>query len=277
MAGVIYKITCINDKKIYIGQASLKKYKNGKPYNYGISGRWSDHISSSKRTNTPISNAIKQFGSKAFNIECIEEATLDKLDELEAKWILYYNSTYPNGLNVAKHSRDKHRLDSTLANHYKNITNKAILHPIKCNNVYKLVYVVLYLTDGNTQRITFGNNTKTTFDQALTDARAFANELECEIIEEKTTSDDMSEKYASKLSEINQIDIHKIRISTSANLIAVYISDKDSIKTRVCFGGKHITTDDAYIMANKFISLLNQNNCIIEDAYQSKSATGDRQ
>jgi hypothetical protein len=277
MTGVIYKITCEKDGKIYIGQASLKKYKNGKPYNYGISGRWSDHVSSSKRTNTPISTAIKQFGSEAFKIECIEEAPLDKLDELEAKWILHYNSTYPHGLNVAKHSRDKHRLDSTLANHYKNITDKAVIHPIKCNNVYKLVYVVLYLTDGGTQRITFGNNTRTTFDQAMIEAKAFANELECDIIEEKTTSDDLSEKYASKLSELEQIDIRKIKISTSSNLIAVYISDKDSIKTRICFGGKHISTNDAYIMANKFISLLNKNNCIIEDIYRSKSATGDRQ
>lgn len=276
MAGVIYKITCINNEKIYIGQASLKKYKNGKPYNYGISGRWSDHISNSKRTNTPISNAIKQFGSNAFTIECIEEALLDKLDELEAKWILYYNSIYPNGLNIAKHSRDKHRLDSTLANHYKNITNKAILHPIKCKNVYKLVYLVLYLTNGTTQRITFGNNTKMTFNQALIEARAFANKLECEIIEEKTTSDNISEKYASKISKINKLDIRKIRISTSSNLIVVYISDKDKLSTKICFGGKHILTNDAYIMANKFISLLNKNNCIIEDAYLSKSVTGDR-
>ena len=37
--GFIYKLTCIPTGKSYVGQVKELKYKNGKPYNYGVEGR----------------------------------------------------------------------------------------------------------------------------------------------------------------------------------------------------------------------------------------------
>jgi hypothetical protein len=48
MSGAIYQITNVSTNLKYIGQATNLKYKNGKPYNYGATGRWSDHICSAK-------------------------------------------------------------------------------------------------------------------------------------------------------------------------------------------------------------------------------------
>lgn len=54
MSGIIYQITCKSTNLKYIGQATNLKYKNGKPYNYGAKGRWSDHLCASKTRNTPF-------------------------------------------------------------------------------------------------------------------------------------------------------------------------------------------------------------------------------
>ena len=69
MSGVIYQITCNSTNLKYIGQATNVKYKNDKPYKYGATGRWSDHVSTSKTRGTPLCKAIQQYGKKDFTIK----------------------------------------------------------------------------------------------------------------------------------------------------------------------------------------------------------------
>ena len=86
--GFIYKITNASSGKSYIGQAREFKVKNGKPYKYGISGRWCDHLYEARKGNTkPLYADISKHGKEPFTIEELLKAPLDQLDALEAKYI----------------------------------------------------------------------------------------------------------------------------------------------------------------------------------------------
>lgn len=276
MLGSIYKITCIPTGLSYIGQTCDYKYKKGKPYNYGPIGRWSDHVSSSKRTQTPLSNAIKQYGKDNFTINVLEKDVLEKLDELEAKWIAKENTVTPNGLNVAKHSRNKHHLTTTIASHFKDIVELAELRPIKKSGEYKLIHLILQLRDGSSQRICFGQNNQDTYEIALRDAKLFGENLGCRIVEKMCGEEN---RYVDKIHQFEGKTITKIRITTATNLVAVYITTSE-MKTykdvkRICFGGKNISQEEAYNTALKFVKMLKlSHDCIIENVL-TKSATGD--
>jgi group I intron endonuclease len=89
---IIYKLTNINNGKIYIGQTvdSLEKRING-------------HLNESNNNSTkrPLLNALKKYGLKNFKIEIIDTAeTQEELDEKEIKWIESLKSLTPNGYNV---------------------------------------------------------------------------------------------------------------------------------------------------------------------------------
>lgn len=271
MSGCVYKIICIPTGQIYVGQASDVKYKKGKPYIYGINGRWVDHVSSSKRTQTPLSSAICQYGKQHFVIEEIENVETAKLDECEAKWIQYFKSYMPSGLNVAKHSINRHHDESTLPCYYKDKVVSAIIRPIKRNGRYRLVYLLLTLKDDTTQRLCFGQNKSHDYNIALNSARKFVEAIQCPVIEENNTSDAIGIKYSKKLEHYADKKVVRIRITTASSLIAVYISldgltsykDQD----RICFGGKYISFSNALNIANDFITLLKKSdNCeIIND------------
>lgn len=256
MSGVIYKITCRTTGLSYIGQACEKKHRKGVPYNYGMTGRWSDHVSSAKTRDTPLAQAIRQYGRDDFTLTELERGELGRLDELEAKWIAAENTITPNGLNVAVHGRNKHHLSSTLASHYKGLVKSASLRAIKQTGVNKLVYLNLTLKDGSSQRIAFGHNSDHTYEVALQNARQFASELECPVKELL----DQATKYADKLTSLEGQTIREVRITTASSLIAVYVitSEMKSYKEqlRVCFGGKTITREDAYHTALEFINSL---------------------
>jgi hypothetical protein len=256
MSGVIYKITCKTTGQSYIGQACDKKHRKGIPYNYGMNGRWSDHVSSAKSRTTPLALAIRQYGRDDFTITELERGELVRLDELEAKWIAAENTITPNGFNVAVHGRNKHHLSSTLASHYREIVSSATLRPIKCDGVNKLVYLNLTLKDGSTQRIVFGQQSDHTYEVALQNARQFAAELQCPVKELL----DQATKYADKLAELAGQTITDIRITTASSLIAVYVttSEMKSYKDqlRVCFGGKTVSREDAYHCALEFVNSL---------------------
>jgi hypothetical protein len=80
----------------------------------------------------------------------------------------------------------------------------------------------------------------------------------------------LKKKYKKKLDEYTNITISRIRIASASSLIAVYIYDIANKMTRVCFGGKHINKDDAYLIAKMFVNSLNlTNDCMQEDTYQS--------
>lgn len=273
MSGSIYKIKCKPTGKLYVGQTCDFKFRNNIAYNYGPIGRWSDHVSSSKRTDTPLAQAIREYGEDAFELEVLEQDLLEKLDELEAKWISELDCIWPNGLNIATHSRNKHHLSTTLQEHYKDISLKGIIRPIKRDGVYRLVYLVLTLKDGTSVRLCFGQNSTSDFKSALEEARAFATGIGCPI-------EELSSKYDNKIKHVEDKEITKVRITTASKLIAVYIttSDMKSYKEqiRICFGGKTISQEDAYSEAMQFIELLNlDEKCTIENLISSKLATGD--
>lgn len=90
--GFIYKITNLNNNKVYIGQTIRS-----------IEQRWSEHKHTAlKETNTnyPLYNAIRKYGIDSFKIEMIEECDDSILNEREKFWIQYFNSHGDNGYNV---------------------------------------------------------------------------------------------------------------------------------------------------------------------------------
>lgn len=83
----IYKITNLINNQIYIGQAR------------DLSRRIYEHKYRSFKENTSdynsaIGTAIREYGLDNFNIEIIENCSIEELDEKERYWIKYYNSYY---------------------------------------------------------------------------------------------------------------------------------------------------------------------------------------
>lgn len=90
--GVIYKITNLITRKIYIGQTTKS-----------IEHRWRGHIKwlkSGKRMQY-IHKSMKKYGIENFKIEQIDEAySLDELNQKEYDWINKENCIAPNGYNL---------------------------------------------------------------------------------------------------------------------------------------------------------------------------------
>ena len=270
MSGVIYQITCNSTKLKYIGQATNFKYKNYKPYNYGATGRWNDHVSTSKTRDTPLCNVIKQYGKKDFTIEVIEEAPLDSLDEREAYWMSKLNTIHPNGYNIATHSRNRHRETSNLDVFYKDRVKSALISPIKQDGEFKMAYVYLTLNDDSQERLAFGQKSDSTYEDAINEVNEFITKLKCPYTTSTNYSNTLSERYASKLIEFKDKEITSVHITTASKLIAVYIGTSEmklnSEHKRICFGGKTITKEDAYDIAKQFVAELNIPDKLIKDS-----------
>ena len=81
----IYKITNIQNNKVYIGQTIRP-----------IQQRFHRHINDAMNDilNTHFARAIRKYGKDSFKIEEIDTAqTQDELNKKEQYWIKYYNST----------------------------------------------------------------------------------------------------------------------------------------------------------------------------------------
>lgn len=80
----IYKITNINNKMCYIGQA------------VNVQERWRQHIKRAIGAETPTNNklypAMLKYGVENFTFELIEETTRDKLNEREDYWQDFYKA-----------------------------------------------------------------------------------------------------------------------------------------------------------------------------------------
>lgn len=89
----IYKITNINDQKVYIGQS------------VNIKRRWTSHIKAAYNigdiAHQKVHDVMREEGIDNFTFEVIEETTKDKLNEREKYWIEYYKS-YDYGYNQTK-------------------------------------------------------------------------------------------------------------------------------------------------------------------------------
>jgi hypothetical protein len=274
MSGVIYQITCNSTNMNYVGQATEFKYKNGKPYNYGASGRWNDHVCTSKTRNTPLCKAIKEFGKDAFTIKVLEKDDLETLDEREAYWISKLNTMYPNGYNIASHSRNRHRDSSNLHIFYQDKVQSATISPIKTNGELRLAYVYLMMKDGSQERLVFGQKQDKTYEETLEEVYDFLAKLECPYTTSTNYSEKLSERYASKLKEFENKELTSVRITSASSLIAVYIGTSDMKLSkehkRICFGGKTFTKEEAYEIAKQFVAELHVSDEIIQDSIKSR-------
>lgn len=85
----IYKITNINNNKVYIGQSN------------NLERRYKEHFIWKLNNKQYIDELIQDLGKENFSFEIIEECELEVLDEREKYWIKYYNSFY-EGYNKTK-------------------------------------------------------------------------------------------------------------------------------------------------------------------------------
>lgn len=85
---IIYKITNLLDKKIYIGQTQRT-----------LEERMKEHCRNSRKSY--IDNAIKKYGIENFSAEVIETCkTVEELNEREIFWIKFFDCKFPNGYNL---------------------------------------------------------------------------------------------------------------------------------------------------------------------------------
>ena len=249
--GSIYKLYCKTSGLSYIGQTQDTKQKDDKAYKYGVSGRWADHVSSAFRgSSTPLAKAIVEFGADDFVVSTLETRISESnLDEREAHWIKSENTCVPLGYNVMKHSRCKHRTDTSLADHYLPTTKKVRITSVKSKGVYKIVYVYLDQEKEEPVRLVFGQGADATYESALEEAREFVlpfAENGIEIFEEN--ADDPLCKYEEKIEQFRGADLKKIRIAKFNSLVALHIKKADG-PARICFGGKTVAFNDAYLTA----------------------------
>lgn len=83
----IYKITNLFNGKVYIGQS------------IHIERRWKEHCFFS--ANSLIGKAIQKYGKQNFSFEILEEVQDEEvLNELETKYIKFFDSLAPKGYNI---------------------------------------------------------------------------------------------------------------------------------------------------------------------------------
>jgi len=273
--GSIYQAKNKTTNKLYIGQTQDTKTKDEKQYKYGIAGRWSDHVSSAFRgSKTPLANAILEYGADDFELSCLEANVPDeRLDEREAHWIQALDTVVPKGYNVMRHSRCKHREQTTIAEHYLPTTIKVRISPVNAKGVPKLVHVFLDQIEEEPVRIVFGQSTTSTFQEALLEAQEFVAifaEHGIDVFEE--TVDDPLRKYQEKIEQFRGAVIERIRIANFNHLVSCHIKTSEGT-FRICFGGKKISPDNAYITAlavkNKIMENSTNSNILVQDDYRS--------
>ena len=268
--GSIYKLTCVPTGKCYVGQTRDTKTKAGRPYAYGVTGRWNDHCSCPAAT--PLGLAIAEYGREGFMVETLETNVADeRLDEREAYWITALNTMVPNGYNKMRHGRCRHREESTLSEFYVPTTVGIRLRQIKRDGAPHLIYAYLLQENGDEIRVVFGQGNTSNYAEAVADAQKFLVAFSAVPIEaDPRILDPGAPEYSARLARFDGSDIHRIRVAKWNNLCAVHVD-----KERVCFGGKLSTFEQATAKALQFAHALLEKHpmaLLINDV--SKSATG---
>lgn len=83
----IYKITNIQNGKIYVGQSN------------NIKRRWREHLSLTSTAHSAIRESIKKYGKESFIFEVLEECPVELLNERETYWIRELKS-FGEGYNL---------------------------------------------------------------------------------------------------------------------------------------------------------------------------------
>jgi group I intron endonuclease len=74
--GIIYKITCSDNGKVYVGQTTKT-----------LSERWAKHQVDIRTRKLALHNALRKYGVDRFKVEVIEECDSARLNEREIAWI----------------------------------------------------------------------------------------------------------------------------------------------------------------------------------------------
>lgn len=268
--GSIYKATCTATGKSYVGQTRDTKTKAGKPYKYGITGRWNDHLTCP--ATTPLGTDITAFGPGAFVVSCLEaDVSDDRLDEREAHWIQHEKTTVPHGYNVMRHGRCRHRDASSLSEFYAPTTVGVRLRQICRNGEPTLIYAYLLQKSGDEVRAVFGQGKDSTYTDAVRDAQAFLVPFAAVPIEaDPRIFDTGAHEYSAKLARFDGQALTRIRVAKFNSGAAVYVD-----KERVCFIGRHTTYEEAIDKAMSFAHALHSTHPEATLVISvSKSATG---
>jgi group I intron endonuclease len=127
--GEIYLAKNKINGKPYIGQTRTHIMNHGKYRPFGSQKRWIQHVSEAignyKHQSTKLNNAIRKYGSNAFEVIVLETCPLDCLNDLEKIYIEEFDSIN-NGYNLT-HGGDKKfmteegklKVANTLIEYYK--------------------------------------------------------------------------------------------------------------------------------------------------------------
>jgi group I intron endonuclease len=100
----IYKITCLENNKAYVGQTVSHILNTGKYRRYGMERRLRGHISEafSKKKNQChyLNNSIRKYGADKFEVELLDTCALENSDKLEEYYIKEHKTMFPNGYNL---------------------------------------------------------------------------------------------------------------------------------------------------------------------------------
>lgn len=124
--GEIYLLKNRENGKCYIGQA--RKYVSQNNNKWGTNGRWKSHVreaisKSSKDHCLLLNQAIRKYGSAAFDVSKLCDCDIKDMNTLETKYIEEYNSVGPNGYNMT-HGGDGNR-NSDFTKQNKQTANSA--------------------------------------------------------------------------------------------------------------------------------------------------------
>ena len=109
---IIYKITNLQNNKIYIGQTIRS-----------VDARWREHLKSAQLgTDLHLYEAIRLYGKDNFIIEVIDNATSqEELDNKEKYWIHYFNTLNPEkGYNNIEGGNSNPMFNKTIAQKHNN-------------------------------------------------------------------------------------------------------------------------------------------------------------
>lgn len=268
--GSIYRATCKATGKSYVGQTRDTKTKAGRPYAYGVVGRWNDHVSC--RSTTPLGLAISEHDPDSFVVDTLESGIPEEnLDEREAHWIATLNTIVPHGYNKMRHGRCRHREASSLSAFYAPSTVSVKLRQIKRGGAPHLIYAYLRQASGEEVRVVFGQGAESTYAHAVCDATKFLEDFAAVPIEaDPRIFDTTASEYSAKLARFDGLTLCRIRVAKWNSLAAVHID-----AARICFGGKTIPYEKAVEKALSFAKALHEKHpeaTLVNDV--SKSATG---
>lgn len=299
--GQIYIIKNVINDKVYIGQTVDKRRSRNKLIEFGYLKRFREHITYSKNKKTSLLGiAINTYGSENFNVELIEECSIDLLDNRERYWITQYNSLCPNGYNVlygppySYDDESRKKISETMIeyfkidgirqyysnihrNHFKKINYSKIINidikSIKQNGENKIVYMYIsYKININDENIIryrrrYGGIHED-FEDVIT--RCYKDALILTDNNKELISFNSNRIDNYKKNE-NNINIAKIELSIQymykKPLILVLVSPKNDTKykdkKRYVFGGKTISFENALKSSKEFIESIKNKDTII--------------